>query len=82
MSVLTSRRFWTAVVDLVVSVTGFITAHFVPNPTTVDIKFIIVALQPVVAILIASYTTEDVATLKYGTTLKQVAAAQPPEPKP
>jgi hypothetical protein len=60
--ILHSRRFWTAVVDMIVSLALYFVSQFYPSSAEM-VKFTIVAIQPVVVILIAAFTTEDVASI-------------------
>ena len=74
---LQSRRFWLAVLDVIIAVTGYVTAHFIPDPNTVDlVKFLIVTLQPVILLVICAYTVENVqaANLAAKTSLPQPGA--------
>ena len=66
MKLLQSRRFWMVVLDLVIGIASYVAANLVPDPKLVDlIKFLVVAVQPVVITIIAAFTVEDVAILKY-----------------
>ena len=63
--ILQSRRFWTAVMDMIVSIVLYFISTFYPTQADM-IKFLIGAIQPVAVILIAAFTAEDVASIKYG----------------
>lgn len=64
-SIWTSRRFWVVIGDFVVACAGFIAAHFISDPLTVELlKFLVVALQPIAGVLVAAYTTTDVAYIQ------------------
>ena len=66
MALFQSRRFWMVILDLVVGVAGYISANLVADPKMVElIKFLVVAFQPVLITIIAAFTVEDVAGLKY-----------------
>lgn len=54
-----SRRFWTAVIDMVVSVALYAVGRYSPADLEFT-KFLIAAIQPVVLVIIAAYTVEDV----------------------
>lgn len=54
-----SRRFWTAVIDMVVSIALFAVGKYSPSDLDMT-KFLIAAIQPVVLVIIAAYTVEDV----------------------
>jgi hypothetical protein len=58
-----SRQFWTAIVDAVVSLILFFVGQYYPASLEA-VKFVIAALQPVVAILIIAFTVEGVALIK------------------
>lgn len=61
-NILTSRRFWTAISDAVISLVLYFISTFYPAQVE-TIKFVIGALQPVVAILILAFTADDVASI-------------------
>lgn len=66
-TLLKSRRFWMAVLDTVVSIAGFVVAHYVPDPNTADlIKFLVVSLQPLFVTIIVAFTVEDVTAIRMG----------------
>lgn len=56
---LQSRRFLTAVLDMVISISLFAVGKYSPNNLDFA-KFLIVTIQPVVLIVIAAFTVEDV----------------------
>lgn len=62
-----SRRFWTLVLDFVISIVGFITAHYVSPSTAELIKFLVVTIQPIAIFLIGAYTVTDVAYIRSNT---------------
>ena len=55
-----SRRFWVAVMDMVISCVLFGVAHFAPQSEEL-VKFFVVAIQPVLSIIIVAYTVDDIA---------------------
>ena len=58
-SLLTSRRFWLTVADVIVStVVYFVGQHGTPA-LAADIKWLVVSWQPVVVLLIVAYTVDD-----------------------
>lgn len=59
---LKSRRFWTLLIDVIVSTITFIVGLYFDPKTQDIIKFVIVTYQPIVALLIAAYTVDDVTT--------------------
>lgn len=56
---LQSRRFWTLLLDAVLSITIYFVGKYF-SVALDDVKFLIVTLQPIALILIAAYTVEDV----------------------
>ena len=58
--VLTSRRFWTLLVDTLVSLALYFVGKYAAPALTDDVKFGVMVLQPVVALLIVAYTVDDV----------------------
>ena len=77
MKLLKLKEFWTVVVDLAVSVALYFFGKYATPDIFEDVKFVILALQPVAALLIAVFATERIevsisdvkAFLKYGTDL-------------
>lgn len=61
---LKSAKFWTAVVDLVAGVALYFGAKYAGQSVADDIKFIVAAVQPVFALVIATFAWEDVAKAK------------------
>ena len=55
---LQSRRFWTLLADTVVSFALYFVGKYF-GVALEDVKFLILALQPIVALLIVAYTIED-----------------------
>lgn len=55
-----SKAFWTAIVDLVVSVIMWFGAKYLTPDLFEDAKFLVVALQPIAALVIAHYATAPV----------------------
>jgi len=53
-----SKEFWTVVVDLVVSAALYFGAKYLGEGEFADLKWVIAALQPVVALLIAHFAVE------------------------
>jgi hypothetical protein len=65
MSVLTSRRFWTAVVGIGLNIITFIVSHYVGDPVMKELSVILIGgITTIAGILIASYTVEDNAKIK------------------
>ena len=60
-----SRRFVTALADVVFSTILFFVGKYAVPSAIEDVKFVIVALQPVIALLIAAFTVTDVTDAKY-----------------
>jgi hypothetical protein len=60
-NILKSRRFWLTLVDIVVSTITFIVSSYLNlDAKTIDlVKFMVVAWQPVIALLIIAYTVDD-----------------------
>lgn len=52
------KEFWTVVVDLVVSLAIYFGGKYLAPGAFEDLKFVILALQPVVALLIAVFASE------------------------
>lgn len=59
MDLLHSRRFWTLIVDAVISIGLLFVGRYVSPADQELIKFVVAALQPVVAVVIAAYTVDD-----------------------
>lgn len=57
---LISRKFWTLVLDVIVSTVLYFVGKYGSVSVFEDIKFLIAALQPVFVMLIASIAYEDV----------------------
>lgn len=55
-----SRKFWIAVGDMLISIILYFVGRFFPAAVE-DVKFLIVAIQPVAVILIYAIAHEDVA---------------------
>jgi len=66
MAIFKSRKFWTAIVDLVVSLVLYFTAKYADPSLAEDIKFLIIAIQPVFMLVIAGIAYEDAAAKKAG----------------
>jgi len=62
---LQSRRFWTALLDALISITLFVVSNYLSPQDQSTVKFIVLTLQPVILALIISYTTETVALIRY-----------------
>ena len=75
MALFQSRRFWTVIVDVVISLVTFFVAKYAAPALVEDVKFVIVTMQPIFILLIAAYTHEDVQAAK-------LAAANPGDPQP
>ena len=61
-----SRKFWTAILDLVVSLVLYFTAQYLNEQIANDIKFVIAGLQPVFIMVIAGIAWEDAALKSNG----------------
>lgn len=61
-----SRKFWFAVVDVVVSTATYFVGKYVAPELSKDILFLIATWQPVVIALIASVAWEDAAAKSAG----------------
>ena len=81
VSILKSRRFWTAVMDMVISLVLYFVSTFYPSQADM-IKFVIGAIQPVAVILIAAFTAEDVAALHSAALKYQADKFYDPSPNP
>jgi hypothetical protein len=65
MSVLKSRRFWTAVVGIGLNIITFVVSHYIGDPTLKELSVILIGgITTIAGILIASYTVEDQANIK------------------
>jgi hypothetical protein len=60
-----SRKFWLAVLDLVITLALYFTSKYAPMAAE-DVKIVILAIQPVFVTLIAGIAAEDAAALKSG----------------
>lgn len=67
MSIFKSRKFWTAMVDLLVSLTLYFVGKYAAPSIAEDVKFLILAFQPVFGLVIAGIAYEDAAAKKAGT---------------
>jgi len=67
MSIFKSRKFWTAMVDLFCSLVLYFVGKYAVPEMAEDVKFLIVAFQPVFALVIAGFAYEDAAAKKAGT---------------
>jgi len=56
-----SRKFWIAIVDVVISLTTYFTGKYFDPEAGKDIMIVIGSLQPVVLLLIGSITVQNVA---------------------
>jgi hypothetical protein len=72
-SLLKSRKFWLLILDTVVSLGLFFVGKYAPGSME-DVKLIIVALQPLFILVIASITVEDVAAYRAGAHPSQLKA--------
>lgn len=63
-SIFKSRKFWIMVVDVVVSVTTYFVGKYLNPEAGKDILFLIGALQPVILLVIASITLQNVEGIK------------------
>jgi hypothetical protein len=59
-----SRKFWIMVVDLIVSLASYFLAKYASPDLSKDVLFLIGALQPVVLLVIASYTVQNLEAMK------------------
>lgn len=59
---LNSSKFWTAIVDAVITITLGVAGAYADKQTFEIIKLCIFAIQPVFAIVIAGIAIEDAAT--------------------
>ena len=67
MSIFKSRKFWTAIIDIVASLTLYFVGKYAAPEIAEDVKFLIVAFQPVFVLVIAGIAFEDAAAKKAGT---------------
>jgi hypothetical protein len=74
MSLFKSRKFWLMILDLVVSLTMFFVGKYADAALFDDIKFVIVALQPVFVTIIGAIAYEDAANIKAQGALDEAAA--------
>ena len=58
-SLILSRKFWLLVLDTITSLVLFFGAKYLTPAAFEDVKVVIVALQPVFAVIIASIAYED-----------------------
>jgi hypothetical protein len=58
---LNSSKFWALILDTVISSVLFFVGKYAVPELAEDIKFVIMALQPVFLVLIAAIAAEDVA---------------------
>jgi hypothetical protein len=56
---LKSRRFWTLISDFVISLVLFFITRSASPEIQDMVKFIIAALQPVIAVIIVAFTIDD-----------------------
>ena len=75
MSVLKSRRFWTAIVAVVINLVTFVVSHYIGDPTLKELSIILIGgITTIAGILIASYTVEDQANIKAAANDRETAA--------
>jgi hypothetical protein len=74
-----SRRFWVSILDIVITLSLYFVAKYVPGAID-DVKFVMLALQPLALALIIAYTIEDVNLIK-AAAQKQVALTSLEETK-
>ena len=60
-----SRRFVTALADVIFSTVLYFVGKYAVPSAVEDVKFVILALQPVIGLLIAAFTVTDVSDAKY-----------------
>jgi len=60
-----SSKFWTAITDVVISLALYFIGKYVPGAAD-DVKTVIVAVQPVFALVIAGIFIEDAAAKRAG----------------
>jgi uncharacterized membrane protein len=60
-SLLRSRKFLTAVFDAVVSLVLFFAVKYLAPGAVEDVKVLIAAFQPIIALIIAAWAVEDIA---------------------
>ena len=68
-SIFSSRKFWITVSDLVFSTALFFITKYAAPSMIDDVKFLIGAIQPVVLMLIAAYTIQNVEGIRQDTAL-------------
>ena len=73
MDLFTSRKFWLMVADVVVSVASYFITKYASPEMTKDVLFMIGALQPVVLLVIASITVQNVAGIKAQAAIDEAA---------
>jgi len=71
------REFWTVVVDLAVSAALYFGGKYLAESAADDLKWAILALQPITGLLVAYFATEriNVETKKVGTEVRGVMRA-------
>lgn len=58
--ILQSRRFWTAIMTLIIDLVTFAVAHYVPDPNMQQMATMLIGgVTTIGGLLIASYTIED-----------------------
>lgn len=62
---LKSAKFWTAALDFAASVTLYFVVKYASPSAVEDVKFLIAAVQPVIALVIAAWAHEDAQKAKY-----------------
>ena len=68
-----SRRFWTAMLDVVIVMVLYFVGKYGPASLQEDTQFVIVTLQPIFVMLIAAFTYEDATRTRVG---GQIQASQ------
>lgn len=56
-----SRKFLIMVLDVIISVTLYFVGHYASAQAAEDVKFLIVAIQPVAVVMIGAIAYEDAA---------------------
>ena len=66
MALFQSRKFWLLILDLVISLVLYFGGKYLDPALFDDVKFLIGALQPVFAFIIAAIALEDAAAKRAG----------------
>ena len=78
---LKSAKFWTAAIDLLVSLLVYFVTKYASPSAVDDVKFVLLTVQPVIALVIAAWAHEDAEKAKMAAHV-EIARINRPLPGP